>query len=65
MKTPRKFRPYAPDQLLLLPPDMRDWLPGDHLVYFVRDVVRELDLSTITSSYEGALGAGSRPITRR
>jgi transposase len=56
MKTPRKFRPYAPDQLLLLPPDMKEWLPGDHLVYFVRDVVRELDLSAITSSYEGALG---------
>jgi transposase len=56
MKTPRKFRPYTPDQLLLLPLDMREWLPNDHLVYFVRDVVRELDLSAITRSYEGALG---------
>ncbi|MFI7134396.1 transposase [Nonomuraea sp. NPDC050153] len=29
--------------MFLLPPDMRDWLPGDHLVWFVLDVVSELD----------------------
>ena len=40
----RTFRPYEPDQLLLLPPSLRDWLPADHLVYFVADVVEELDL---------------------
>ena len=34
MKTQTPFRPYNPDQLLLLPPDMTHWLPQDHLVYF-------------------------------
>jgi transposase len=29
--------------VFLLPPDMRDWLPDDHLVWFVLDVVTELD----------------------
>lgn len=33
------------DQLLLMPPSVREWLPEDHLVFFVLDVVAELDLS--------------------
>jgi hypothetical protein len=32
------------DQPFLLPPDPRDWLPADHLAWFVRDVVDQLDL---------------------
>ncbi len=34
-----------PGQQFLLPPDMRDWLPGDHLVWFLIDVLDRLDLS--------------------
>jgi len=56
MKTQTTFRPYHPDQLLLLPPDMKEWLPEDHLVYFIRDVVGELDLSVIYESYDGSKG---------
>jgi len=33
------------DQPLLLPPDVRDWLPEDHLVWFVLDVVSMVDLA--------------------
>ena len=50
MKTQTAFRAYEPDQLLLLAPDLREWLPPDHLVYFVRDVAHELDLSAIYAS---------------
>jgi transposase len=39
------------DQPLLLPPDMRDWLPADHLVWFVIDVVDQIDLSVFRRSY--------------
>jgi transposase len=39
------------DQRFLLPPDMRDWLPEDHLVWFVIDVVDQLDLSRFRDSY--------------
>jgi hypothetical protein len=28
------------DQAFLLPPDLRDWLPADHLAWLVLDVVR-------------------------
>jgi transposase len=48
---PKGYRPYLPDQDLLLPPSLRDWLPEDHLVYFVSDVVDQLDLSTIHAWY--------------
>jgi hypothetical protein len=36
-------RPYVPEQDLLLPPSLRDWLPDDHLAYFVSDLVDQLD----------------------
>src|SRR6266508_535036 len=32
------------DQPFLLPPDLRDWLPGDHLAWFILDVVDQVDL---------------------
>ena len=48
----KTYRDYDPEQLLLLPPSLNDWLPGDHLVYFISDVVDSLDLSEITSPYE-------------
>ena len=48
----KTFRPYTPEQELLLPPSLRDWLPENHLAYFVSDVVDQLDLSAIESVYE-------------
>lgn len=42
------FRPYQPEQTLLLPPSLRDWVPEGHLSLFVSDVVDSFDLSTIT-----------------
>jgi hypothetical protein len=32
------------DQPLLLPPDLRDWLPQDHLAWFMIEAIEELDL---------------------
>ena len=48
---PKGYRPYLPDQDLLLPPSLRDWLPEEHLVYFVSDVVDQLDLNAIHCYY--------------
>jgi transposase len=45
------YKPYLPEQDLLLPPSLRDWLPESHLAYFVSDVVDQLDLSEIHSYY--------------
>jgi transposase len=46
------YLPYSLDQRLLLPPDMREWLPEEHLALFLLDVVSELDLSAIEAVYE-------------
>ena len=48
----KPYRTYLPEQDLLLPPSLREWLPDDHLVYFVSDVVDQLNLSAIESVYE-------------
>lgn len=46
------YRSYQPNQDLLLPPSLRDWLPENHLVYFVSDMVDQLDLTKIEAVYE-------------
>src|SRR3954454_9223164 len=44
----KTYRPYVPEQDLLLPPTLREWLPEGHLAYFVSDLIDQLDLSAIT-----------------
>lgn len=53
---PNRFLNYEPGQLLLLPPDLRDWLEEGNLAYFILDVVETLDLSEIYASYDGSRG---------
>ena len=54
----KTYLPYDPDQQLLLPAALREWLPDDHLAYFISDVVDQLDLSSITARYEGERRGG-------
>ena len=49
----KTFRPYKPDQIILMPASMQDWLPADHMAYFISDVVDHLDLSAIMERYAG------------
>jgi transposase len=49
----KTFRPYEPDQVFLMPASMKEWLPSDHLAYFISDVVDHLDLSAIMERYAG------------
>jgi transposase len=46
-----RFIDYEPDKPLDLPPDIRKWLPQDHLALFISDVVDALDISEITDRY--------------
>lgn len=43
----RSYLPVDRDQVLLLPPDMREWLPEDHLAWFVVDVVERIDTAVL------------------
>jgi transposase len=45
------FRVCDRDQAFLLPPDLRDWLPADHLAWFVLDVVDQLNLGPFLTAY--------------
>ena len=48
----KTFRPFEPDQMFLLPPSLTEWLPKNHLVFFIREVLDEMDLRPITNEYE-------------
>src|SRR2546430_10792938 len=57
----RIYMSYDPEQRLLLPQDLREWLPEEHLALFVSDVVEQLDLSKIMDWYERGDGRGRPP----
>ena len=38
-------------QGFLLPPDVREWLPADHLAWFVIDAVAEMELAAFYDAY--------------
>lgn len=48
----KTYRPYEPEQMFLMPPSLVEWLPSDHLVFFVKEVLETIDLSPITEVYE-------------
>jgi transposase len=48
----KTYRPWNPNQNWLLPPSAQDWLPENDLVYFILDVVNELDISAVTQKYQ-------------
>lgn len=52
----KHFRPYQPEQLLLLPPSLDEWLPRDHEIYFISDAVDRMDLGRIYARYDNPQG---------
>jgi hypothetical protein len=57
----KQYRPWSPEQPYLLPPSPQDWLPPDHLAYFILDVVSKLDLSAIEAVIHAKDPRGERP----
>jgi hypothetical protein len=45
----KSYRPYYPDEDLLLPPSLREWMPEDYLAYFVSDVIDQLTIPKLAS----------------
>jgi transposase len=48
---PQNFIECGREQGFLLPPDVRDWLPADHLAWFVIDAVAQMDLAAFYAAY--------------
>ena len=59
------YRDWNPRQMSLLPLDPMEWLPQDHLVHFLLDVVEELDLSAIEGAIQAKDHRGKRPFPPR
>jgi transposase len=54
---PKTFREWTPEQNMMLPPSVMDWVPAGHLVHFVLNLIREdLDLREILSRYQEERG---------
>lgn len=52
------------NQSFLLPPSMKDWLPKDHLVWFIDDAIDQLDIEAIAAGYR-MCGKGELPYPPR
>jgi transposase len=39
------------EQVFLMPPDVREWLPEDHLAWFIQAAVEQMDLSAFYAAY--------------
>jgi transposase len=50
---PQNFLACDRDQVLLMPVSLREWLPEDHLAWFVLASVEEMDLSSFYAAYRG------------
>ena len=57
----KSYQPWTQDQTYLLPPSLRDWLPEEHLAWFILEVVEELDLSLIEAEIQRKDARGQRP----
>ena len=51
------YLPYDPQQQILLPHALQDWLPEGHLAYYISDTIDSFDLSAFHVRYAGG---GSR-----
>ena len=47
----QRFLPCERDQQYLMPASLRDWLPEDHLAWFVLEAVSQLDLTAFYARY--------------
>lgn len=58
------FHPVKRDEEFLLPTNMRDWLPRDHFVYFVIELVEQLDSGELLKAYrsDGKGGVAYHPV---
>jgi transposase len=61
----KTYRPWTPTQSLLMPLSPTDWLPEDHLAYFVLDLIEELDLGDIERAIQAKDARGERPYSPR
>ena len=61
----KSYRPWTPTQSSLMPQSPTDWLPEDHLAYFILELLEELDLGEIERAIQAKDARGERPYSPR
>ncbi len=61
----KQYRPWTPNQPWLFPPSPRDWLAKEHFVFFLMEVVDELDIGAIEDVIHSKDARGNRPFDPR
>lgn len=61
----KQYRAWPQGQSYLFPPSPQDWLPDDHLVYFVLDTVELLDIAELEDAIHSKDPRGERPYNPR
>lgn len=61
----KRYRSYSPGQSFLLPPSPSEWLPEDHLAYFILELVQDLELGQIERALQAKDPRGERPFSPR
>jgi len=46
------YKPYNHNQIYLFPPAPQEWLPKNHIIFFISDLVDNLDMTSIEKEYE-------------
>ena len=64
MGSSKRYRPWLPKQSFLLPPSPSDWLPKNHLVHFMLDVIEVLDLDSIEAEIQHPFTGGVEGVDR-
>ena len=59
-----RFRPYQPKQMLLLAPDLREWVAEGHLAHQVSELADGLELGAFYKRYEEDAAGATRPTSR-
>ena len=52
-KGPAVFKPYATNQLMILPPSLEDFLPLNHPVRTVNEVINQIDINPLLKKFPG------------
>ncbi len=61
----KPYRAWTPTQSYLFPPSPSDWLPENHVAWFILDVVEQLDIAAIETVIQKKDPRGVRPLNPR
>jgi hypothetical protein len=62
---PQNFIACDRGQTMLMPPDLTDWVPDDHVVWSILGAVEQMDLSEFYGARIGRTAKGGPPMSRR